>query len=70
MFSGPRSYPLRVLPLASRIIGLNLVPLQGGKCQLPTIKVVSNDMEKDVDFVGQDSSPGGISLFVKPMNLF
>lgn len=75
VFSGAKSFPMKILPLGSRIVKLNMVPLQGGKCQLPTIKVFSGDVEKEVDFLVQHQSDtsgyslSGVNLFVKPANL-
>jgi hypothetical protein len=75
VFSGTKSFPLKVLPLGSRIVKLGLVPLHGGKCQLPTIKVFTNDVEKEVDFLAPHQSGitghafSGVNIFVKPPNL-
>jgi hypothetical protein len=72
VFSGTKSFPLKILPLGSRIVKLGLVPLQGGKCQLPTIKVFTNDVEKEVDFLVTHQSGisghafSGVNVFVKP----
>lgn len=75
VFSGTKSFPVKVLPLGSRIVKLSLIPLQIGKCQLPTIKVFTGDVEKEVEFLANHQSNvtgyslSGVNLFIMPPTL-
>jgi hypothetical protein len=73
VFSGLKSSRLRILPLGTQTLKLQMVPLTSGHCKLPHIRVMqSEEVEyKDIDILtslGQAVGAGSsINVFIRPI---